>query len=75
VYNCHDSHAYSYERSGIFPGLVEIDLVWFGFVMEGNESGWRFVKVLGQPWVVRLRGDPRSTSSNELIGFGSFNFI
>jgi hypothetical protein len=28
VYNCHDSHAYSYKCSGILTGLVGIGLVW-----------------------------------------------
>jgi hypothetical protein len=35
--------------------------------MDGNESGSRFVKVVRQPWVMRLHGNPRSTSFNELI--------
>ncbi len=37
VYNCHDSHAYSYKRSGILTGLVGIGYR-FGY-------GWEYVLV------------------------------
>jgi hypothetical protein len=62
VYNCHDIRAYGYKRSRILPGLVGI-----GLVMDENESGSRFFKVVRKPWVMRLHGNPRSTPFNELI--------
>jgi hypothetical protein len=49
---------------------VGIDLV-----MDENEPSLRFIEVVRQPWVVTLRGNPRSTFFNELIEFGSLNFI
>jgi hypothetical protein len=40
VYNCHDSHAYDYKRSGILSRLVGFGcgMVWFGFCLACVES-------------------------------------
>jgi hypothetical protein len=37
--NYHDSHAHSYEQSGVLTGLVGFGMVWIGYVCMGNRSG------------------------------------
>jgi hypothetical protein len=76
VYNCYDNHAYGYKQSGILTGLVGISLfwLWMGIYLGEILSRCEATLVQDLSLVMRLRGNPRSTSFNELIGYSSFKF-
>jgi hypothetical protein len=37
--NYHDSHAHSYEQSGVLTGIVGFGMAWIGYVWLINRSG------------------------------------